>query len=244
MSQKIWRVLERKTLPHFKFVMTESESYAEWFSEHYNMEKPIVVRNIPKRIDHIGDISQNEKKIILYQGAINPFRGLDQAIRAMHEIEDAELVIVGDGPLKETYEKLVEKENLQKKVRFLGKLHPSELRLVTKTADVGISLEENGGVSYLYSLPNKVSDYIQARVPLVMINFPEMKRVQKDFHVGEMITDHEPKTIATALKKVLSNGRNYYREELDRAANFLCWENEEQKIVQLFERAMATNTFA
>ena len=48
-----------------------------------------------------------------------------------------------------------------------GKKRPSELNNNSK-ANVGISLEENNGVSYCYSLPNKVADYIQTRVPLVM----------------------------------------------------------------------------
>ncbi len=98
----------------------------------------------------------------------------------MHDIEGAILKIAGDGPKKRAYEELVAKENLQDKVIFLGKLKPENLREVTKTADLGFSLEENNGVSYYYSLPNKVCDYIQSRVPLVMINFPEMQRIKNN----------------------------------------------------------------
>lgn len=96
----------------------------------------------------------------------------------MHHIKNAVLKIAGDGPKKKDFEALVIKENLQDKVIFLGKLKPENLREVTRTADAGFSLEENNGVSYYYSLPNKVCDYIQSRVPLVMINFPEMQRIK------------------------------------------------------------------
>lgn len=236
MSQKLWRTLESWLLPKMKFMMTESESYAEWFEKAYGV-KSIVARNIPRKIENAPFFSENNPKIILYQGAINPFRGLEQAILAMHDV-DAKLLIAGDGPMKKNYEELVVKENLSQKVQFLGKLLPDDLREVTKTADMGMSLEENGGVSYLYSLPNKVSDYIQARVPLVMINFPEMMRVYNQFKVGEMVTSHEPKIIAEAFNKVLKNGRQYYLSELEKAAKSLCWENEEAKILQLFSDAM------
>ncbi|MDO5616012.1 MAG: glycosyltransferase [Cruoricaptor ignavus] len=239
-TQKIWRFLERKLMTSVKYMMTESFSYADWFQKKYGVN-PIVVRNIPRKIASEIQFPTNEPKIILYQGAINQSRGIPQTIKAMHHVDNATFVIAGDGPKKTEYENLVEQEQLQNKVKFLGKLHPTELRKVTKTADVGISLEENGGVSYLYSLPNKVADYIQSRVPLVMINFPEMMRVYKDFKVGEIVENHEPEIIAEKLKLVLERGRNFYLPELDKAAQILCWEEEEPKILNLFNKVMQEN---
>lgn len=235
-SQKFWRLLEGNILPKVEFMMTESQSYAEWFHEKYKVD-PVVVRNIPRKIQSVAEFPDNQPKVILYQGAVNQSRGIDKAIIAMHSIKNAVLKIAGDGPLKKTYENLVIQEGLQDKVFFLGKLKPENLREVTKTADAGFSLEENNGVSYFYSLPNKVCDYIQSRVPLVMINFPEMQRIKNQFDIGEIITDHKPQTIETAINKVLKRGRKDYRNELDKAADVFCWENEEMKILQLFEKA-------
>lgn len=235
-SQKFWRVLERSLIPKVEFMMTESESYAEWFHEKYKVN-PVVVRNIPRKILSVPEFPNNNPKIILYQGAINQSRGIEKMIVAMHHIKDAVLKIAGDGPKKKEYEELVVQENLQDKVFFLGKLKPENLREITRTADAGFSLEENNGVSYYYSLPNKVCDYIQSRVPLVMINFPEMKRIKDQFNVGEMVMDHQPATIEKAINLVLERGRQYYRSELDKAAEVFCWENEEKNILQLFEKA-------
>lgn len=236
LSQKIWRLLEGSLVPKIKFMMTESQSYAEWFYEKYKVNA-VVVRNIPRKIVSRPGIPDNNPKIILYQGVINQSRGIEKVILAMHSIKDAVLKIAGDGPLKKTYEDLVIQQNLQERVVFLGKLKPENLREVTKTADVGFSLEENNGVSYYYSLPNKVCDYIQSRVPLVMINFPEMKRIKEKFDIGEMVTDHDPKTIAAALNRILERGREAYAEELERASEVFCWENEEEKILELFQKA-------
>lgn len=242
LSQKIWRLLERNTVPHVRFMMTESQSYADWFEKHYGV-KPVVVRNIPRRIETVPTITENHPKVVIYQGVINMSRGIDKAILAMKFLENTELVIVGDGPMRKTYEHLVRENHLEEKVKFLGKLKPENLRKVTKKADVGLSIEENGGVSYLYSLPNKVSDYIQARVPIVMINFPEMMRVKSQFEVGEVITDHQPETIAKAIRKVLEKGRKNYLPELEKASKALCWENEETKILHLFSRAENSDSF-
>ncbi|MDO4224358.1 MAG: glycosyltransferase [Bergeyella zoohelcum] len=238
--QKVWRFLERKLMPSVKYMMTESESYAEWFDEVYGIH-PVVVRNIPMKITEPISIPENEPKIVLYQGAINQSRGIDKAIKAMHDVENAVFKIAGGGPKKEEYEALVKQEQLEDKVQFVGKLHPTELRKLTKTADVGLSIEENGGVSYLYSLPNKVADCIQSRVPLVMINFPEMMRVYHQFKVGEIVENHEPKNLAKKINEVLAKGRHYYQEELEKAANELCWEKEQPKILALFQKAITEN---
>lgn len=239
-TQRIWRFLERKLLPNLQYMMTESESYAEWFTQKYGV-KPIVVRNIPKQIKDVVTIPDNNPKIILYQGAINQSRGITQAILATQYVENVIFKIAGDGPKLKEYQQLVKDKKLEDKVQFLGKLLPDDLRKLTKTADVALSLEENGGVSYLYSLPNKVADCIQARVPLVMINFPEMLRVYKQFKVGEIIENHDPENIADKISKVLENGRSYYQTELEEAAAELCWEKEEDKILRLFQQVVAEN---
>jgi glycosyltransferase involved in cell wall biosynthesis len=236
MSQKLWRYLEKTIIPKIKFMITASSGYANWFKTRYGIQ-PVVVQNAPRTLDFSQEIPENNPKILLYQGAINPFRGVEKAILAMHHVENVIFKIAGDGPRKTEYEELVIKENLQHKVQFLGKLHPDDLRKITLTVDCGMSIEENGGESYYYSLPNKVLDCIQARVPLILSSLPEMQNIKSQFDVGEIIKNHEPSTIADAIKIVFNKGRKNYQAELEKAADALCWENEEIKLLQVFERA-------
>lgn len=239
MSQKLWRYLEKSVIPDITLMITASGSYASWFRNKYGIDAT-VVQNAPKKIDNIPDIPENYPKILLYQGVINPFRGIDKAILAMHHLDGVIFKIAGDGPKKKEYEELMIRENLQDKVQFLGKLPPQDLRKVTLTADCGMSIEENGGESYYYSLPNKVLDCIQARVPLILSGLPEMQNIKQQFDIGEIIMDHQPEHIAQAVKTVISKGRENYQPELEKAAAALCWENEEIKLLEVFERASET----
>lgn len=236
MSQKLWRYVQNKIIPNLKFMITASGSYAKWFHNKYGIH-PVVVQNAPRKINFSIEIPENNPRIILYQGAINPFRGIDKAILAMHHLENVIFKIAGDGPRKKEYEDLVLKENLQNKVQFLGKLLPEDLRKITLTADVGMSIEENGGESYEFSLPNKVLDCIQARVPLILSPLPEMINIKNQFDVGEIIKNHHPENIAKAINLILNKGRKNYQSELEKAANILCWENEEVKLLEAFEKA-------
>lgn len=240
MSQKLWRFLQDKMVPNLKFMITASGSYAKWFQKKYGIE-PVVVQNAPRKIDFQIEISENNPKVLLYQGALNPFRAIDKAILAMHHLDNVIFKIAGDGPKKKEYEDLVLKEKLQDKVQFLGKLIPEDLRKITLTADIGMSIEENGGESYEFSLPNKVLDCIQARVPLILSPLPEMLNIKNQFDVGEIIKNHQPENIAKAINLVLDKGRKKYQPELERASDILCWENEEIKLLEVFERASKCN---
>lgn len=236
MSQKLWKYLEKKLIPDIKFMITASGSYGKWFKNQYGID-PVVVQNSPRKLEFNREVPENHPKILLYQGAINPFRGIDKAIVAMKQLDHVIFKIAGDGPMKKQYEELVEKENLQHKVKFLGKLLPEDLRKITITVDCGMSIEENGGESYYYSLPNKILDCIQARVPLILSNLPEMSNIKSQFDIGEIIEDHQPSTIARAIQNVLDKGRENYQPELEKAANILCWENEEIKLLEVFNKA-------
>ena len=234
-TQKIWRRLEQWIVPKLKYMMTASESYADWFHETYRIERPVAVQNFPRKTVNPQDYTEsNSKKIILYQGVINPSRGLDKMIPAMKFIENAEFWIAGDGPRKEEYFRLTESLGLAHKIKFLGKLPPEKLRTITPKADVGLSIEENNGLSYFYSMPNKISDYIQCRVPVVVSDFPEMRKVVDVFESGEKIADYSE--LADKVNKVLQNGKFFYKDSLNNAATCLCWEKEEPKILALFHK--------
>ncbi|MGZ5272736.1 MAG: glycosyltransferase family 4 protein [Kaistella sp.] len=232
-TQNIWRSLESFIVPKLKFMMTASESYADWFQKTYEIERPVVVQNFPIKIENPQNYSEvNAIKIIIYQGVINPSRGLGMMIPAMREIDGAELWIAGDGPKKLELVELTKNLGLDHKVKFIGKLMPEKLRAITQKADVGLSIEENNGLSYYLSMPNKVSDYIQARIPVVVSDFPEMRKVIDHFGAGEKISDHTE--LADKVKIVLANGKQSYENALNHAAAHLCWEKEEPKIIALF----------
>lgn len=241
-TKRVWKSLEKWLLPKMTHCYTVSEGYANWFNENYGIS-PIVVRNTPKRQrfneqeNHIFfplPLNPKGKKVILYQGAISMSRGLDHLIKAMTNVADAQLWIAGNGPKKEEYEKLTQTFNLTEKVFFLGNISPKVLQTITPLADVGISLEEDLGISYRYALPNKLFDYFQAKVPVLATYLPEIKRTVEEHKVGKVIDNHDPVHIAEKLNELLSEGKMAYRDALGKAALHFCWENEEAQLKKVY----------
>ena len=235
--KRIWEWLEKKMVPNLKHCYTVCNSIATVYNKKYGTSFQ-VVRNIPvSKITTPIEEKENQQKIILYQGAVNIGRGLEQAIKAMHFIEGAQLVIAGDGDIKEQLEELVRTEKLENKVRFTGRLSIEELAKLTPTADLGLSIEEDLGLNYRFALPNKLFDYIRAGVPVLASNLPEMKAIVEKYEIGAISNSHDPKKLAESINEVLNNSekRKTWKANLVRASKELTWENEEEILKGIFE---------
>ena len=235
--KKVWEWLESRMLPKIKSAYTVCKSIAEIYRTKYGTPFK-VVRNIPV-LSHLtfkNKRSENSEKIILYQGAVNIGRGLKQAILAMHYVENAKLIIAGDGDIKADLESFTIKENLQNKINFTGRLSIEELSDLTPKADLGLSIEEDLGLNYRFALPNKLFDYIQAQVPVLISNLPEMSAIVEKYKIGEITESLEPQFLATKITDALNNQekRKVWIKNLPFAANELNWEKEEKIIHEIF----------
>ncbi|MGB0882841.1 MAG: glycosyltransferase, partial [Vicingaceae bacterium] len=228
--QKFWKRIERKILPKLTHVITVSQSIANLYEKEYKINVQLL-RNVPtihKPSFEVKKIKTEGKKTIIYQGAVNVNRGIEQMILAMLHINNAILYIAGDGDISTKIKALIEKHKLSEKVILLGKIPLEELHNYTIQADLGLSLEEDKGLNYRFALPNKLFDYIQAEIPVLVANLPEMEKLVKQYKVGEVIENHDPKHIAEKINSMLSNTEKLptWKAKCKKAAQELNWENE------------------
>ena len=237
--KKVWEWIERKTVPRIEHAYTVCNSIADIYTEKYNVPFR-VVRNVPVAASQAQKVDKeygDTKKVILYQGAVNVGRGLEQAILAMKWVQNARFVIAGDGDIRQQLEKLTDDEELQNKVQFVGRLSINDLAKLTPQADLGLSIEQDMGLNYRYALPNKLFDYIQARIPVLVTNLPEMAAIVKKYDIGDVTDSLEPNVLAKIFTEMLSdkNRRKNWQQNLEKAASELTWENEERVLGEIFQ---------
>ncbi|MGI9532014.1 glycosyltransferase [Lutimonas sp.] len=228
-----WSQIEEKIFPKLKNVITVSPKIAEIYTSKYQV--PVtVVRNVPKKYRSKTDPSFNLRKkdhhIIVYQGALNMGRGLELMIKTMPLLKDCLLIIVGQGDIGAALKDQVKHLHLQEQVIFLGRIVPDELIGITRQADVGISLEENLGLSYRYCLPNKVFDYIQAEIPVLVSDLPLLKKLVKDFEIGKTLTSRNPEFMAQQIKELIKN-KTFYKTGLKKASEIYTWDKEKKVLI-------------
>ena len=233
--QKIWRFIEKMTLPKVDKMYTVNVSIADLYKNEYMRNDIKVVRNISdiKTVDRSKSKSDLglplDKKIIIIQGAgINIDRGAEEAIEAIKLVDNCVLIFVGDGDVIPQLKAQVVNEGLEEKVLFFGKRPYNELMNFTALSDIGLSLDKDTNINYKYSLPNKIFDYIHANTPVIVTDLVEVKRIVEENKVGLVLFEFTANSLANAITTLLNDKVLYdsYKVNTSIASQTLNWENE------------------
>lgn len=238
-TQWVWEQLEKRLFPRLAHVFTVNQQIANIYSQKYGNEVE-VVRNLPMKKE-MGDPALNPfSKILLYQGALNVGRGIELMIQAMAFLPKHCLWIIGAGDIEQELKSLAAEEPHPERIEFKGFIPFGDLHPYTQQAAIGFSLEEDRGMNYRLASPNKVYDYIQAGIPVIVSDLPEMKRIVQEHEVGEVLksTRRTPRGLASQVLAILSDEEAYggYRQACLAAAGILTWENERIKLIALYNR--------
>jgi glycosyltransferase involved in cell wall biosynthesis len=106
----------------------------------------------------------------------------------------------------------------------------------TKIADLGLSLDKGTNLNYELSLPNKVFDYIQANVPLLVSNRKIVAELVTKNNIGLVTPTHNPKDLAEIVKNIFLDKEkiNIWKNNLVKASEIYTWENESKKLEEIF----------
>lgn len=228
-----WKLLERILLPRVKYSYTVNESVQLQYKKEYGIDMK-VVRNMPflnkpAAVSEIPQLPKNRKVLIMQGAGINPERGFEEAILAMQFLnEEFLLVIAGSGTILEKLQNLTNSKHLQQKVLFLPKMPFETLHYVTKQASLGLSLDKPDSMNYIFSLPNKVFDYIHAGVPVLASSVFEVKKIIEGYKTGICIDKITPENIANAIHEIFERPGLYedFKNNTLVAREELNWENE------------------
>ena len=233
--KKVWQWVEKTFVPKFELIYTVSPTLAKLFAEKYYKEVGVIM-NAPVLVNYVSHTYSEQKlPVLVYQGALNEGRGLENLIAAMQHINGC-LLIAGEGDLSDELRGLSKQLNLENKITFLGYVKPAYLTKITSEATIGINLLENKGLSYYYSLSNKFFDYIQARVPQVCIGFPEYQTLNEKYGVAVLVKDCSVTEITSAINELIYNKTLYeeLQEKCDFCSLILNWQQEEKKLVAYY----------
>jgi glycosyltransferase involved in cell wall biosynthesis len=240
----VWERIERFIFPKLKYVSTVNHSIARKYQEKYGVELK-VVRNVsplwnPSVIRSKEELGIPEgKHVLIMQGAgLNVDRGVEEAIRMMPFLENTVLIIVGSGDIIPEMKRLVETEKWQDLVLFFGKHPYRELLQFTQQADLGLSFDQPTNPNYLFSLPNKIFDYIHTSTPVICSNLVEVSKLVKEYEVGEIVTDFHPEHLAKQIQSILNNPEliTSWKINCKIAARKESWEVEVQQLNEFYPK--------
>ncbi|MCR5646440.1 MAG: glycosyltransferase family 4 protein [Bacteroidales bacterium] len=241
--QRVWKRIEGFVVPKLKEMITVCDSIAELFEQQYGV-KCHVVRNIPARAalppkgdPQALDLPVDKHLLVLQGSGINIQRGAEELVEAMQYLDDCFLMVIGGGDVLPALKQMANDLHIDDRIRFLPRMPYQHMMAYTQLAELGFVLDKDTNLNYRFCLPNKLFDFIQAGVPVVASNLVEVGKIIKKYHIGLFIPDHDPKSIAATIRQGLDDAgqRALWHQGLSRAAEELCWENEQQTLIEIYK---------
>lgn len=250
---KFASIFENLLLKYVDWVITVSEELVKKFKKHkqinavaiYNsrMLNEIFQKKETKELKKELNISDDDF-IIGYIGALSKKRGIDNLIKSIKYIDDknAKVLIVG-GPENEvkTLRALAEKEDAMDKVILTGHIPYFEVIPYFSLLNVGTVLFQPLP-NHLIAAPNKLFEYMSAGLPLIVSDFPEMKRIVVDESgCGTAVDPTNPEKIAGAITYILEHpkGANKMGENGRRAVEEkYSWERMDAKLIKVYNEVL------
>jgi glycosyltransferase involved in cell wall biosynthesis len=92
-------------------------------------------------------------------------------------------------------------------------------------------------LSYYYALPNKLIEYVQAGLPVIASDLPEIRSIMQTFNIGWKANDVSELITVLDHFETLKNDKNL-KEGLKKAAQVLNWHNEKNRLLEIYARIL------
>jgi len=144
-----------------------------------------------------------EKFTVGFVGSLKPWHGLEFLLEAFRRLPghgDFELKIVGEGPLRSSLEKLVQKLGLQNRVTFTGAVDFEKIPKTLKTLDALVAPYPQ--MDGFYFSPLKIFEYMAAGRPIVASRIGQVAEILENGKNALLVPPENPDALTSALLRL------------------------------------------
>ncbi len=236
-------------VPRCAGVITVSPPIVEDLRKRYDIKDVVLLRNLPeyREVSQSDRLRQHlglapEVRIALYQGYLQPNRGLDRLIRAATFLDPNIMIVIMGKNRKTTQtqlEALIASEGVADRVKILPPVAYADLLDWTSSADIGLNVASpDYSLNVRYFLPNKLFEYLMAGVPVLSSSLEAMVEVINTYDVGQILPSVEPEDIGNAINRMLADPAGLARQRshaLEATRNDFYWEKESTRLLDLYQ---------
>ncbi|NOS92866.1 MAG: glycosyltransferase family 4 protein [Cyclobacteriaceae bacterium] len=227
----VWRIffqpfnvyLCKKFIPLVDKMLTVGKGLANEYKKNFGVS-PVIMNNATWYSD-IQPKPPTEVIRIIHHGGSTPSRKLELMIEMMKYLDDRFsldlMLIVPQLASSKTsgyidyLKKLAEGDS---RIVFRPALKSNELIPFLNNYDIGIFLLPPINFNYANTLPNKLFDFIQARLAIAIGPTPEMKEIVESYDIGLVSDDFTPQSLASKLKNISKEDLIRFKQNASKAA--------------------------
>ena len=238
--KRMVQAYERHLMERVSANIAVSNASAGKFVEMYNIPRPHVVTNCPYSFRERDEVKKSRGFEVIYHGIFAEDRGYEDYCLAAKRLtdDDVTLVLRGFGPLEERLRAIVGQEGLSNRVRFDAPVAVWDMTAAAARSHVGVVLMRPVNISFKYTVTNKVFEYVQAGLPVIMSDTVENRYLSEHYGIGLVLQEITPDTVAEAITTLRRDTGLYakLRSNVLTAAKRFSWEQEGQKLIDIYRQ--------
>ncbi len=253
MAQRYWSEVEREHIKQADLIITVNASIARLMTEYYGVPEPSVIYNSYSLLTEATSVTEAEfLKLfgvgpdgfkILFQGSLSEYRNLPNLVRAFKLLDESyRLFVIGTGPYEAEMRSIISELRL-KNVHMGGWVDQEKLMAYTRHADLGVIpyFAKPGVLNMLYCTPNKLFEFMHARIPICGSDLPEIAAILRECGNGTAYGLNSPEDIAASLKDARARVERgeYTPEKMAHAAERYSWPVQAERLLELYSRFKA-----
>ena len=249
-NSRIWLIffqpfylhLCKKFIPKVDGMLTVGRGLATAYEENFGV-KPTIITNAT-RYNEIKSSAPDENKIrLVHHGIANPSRRIELMIEMMDYLDERftlDMILMTSDYAShqtKTYIKSL-KENAARnpRIKILPAVKSDEVVQTINRYDMGVFLIPPVNFNYANTLPNKLFDFIQARLGIAIGPTPEMASIVDHHDLGVVSDDFEAKSLAVKLNNITHQQLLKFKENTNLAARELNAEKNEEIFTNLIDK--------
>lgn len=243
-SRGLRRVLakwvERALIRYAEATFVVGDAIADWYRDTYRMRRPFVVRNIsdPAPFDAQQPSPLRARlglgadaMLLLYLGRIAPNRGLERMMQLVAQCPSVHFALVGAGPMVPQVQAMVAAHS---NLHYLPPVASAEVVELARGADIGLSVIDHSCLSYTYAMPNKLFEYLQAGVPVLIGNMPEQRAIIEAHHAGWVLPEGDDAAALAFLQSLTHAEIEAKKAGAAKAGPLYNWTHERQVLLAAY----------
>lgn len=230
--------LEAELFPKIDAFVTVSPSIGRLLTKKYNSNlEPVVLYNGgPKTLANQNEVTSPVK--FFFQGSFASDRNNLELIEAFDALRGvATLTLQGWGQDEKVYARLITDLGLEENVFMIPACQPHEVVEQATHYDVGVINSKCIDENFKNTLPNKLFDYMAAGLAVASTDLPPVKEIIEKHEAGITFEQAGVEHTASTLKKLATDlaAIRKYKENAAAAAPLYTWDEQEKKVIALYD---------
>ncbi|HET6244011.1 MAG: hypothetical protein H0V01_02330 [Bacteroidetes bacterium] len=238
-----WRVLYqkyishlcKKYIPHAQVFSTVCDGIAQEYFNYIGI-LPQIITNASNRIQLKPFITKKNNIKLVHHGAAIRSRKIELMIQMMSFLDNRFTIdfILTGSDLKYINElRKLSKKN--KNIRFIPPVEFSQICNLLNPYDIGVFLLPPVNLNYKFALPNKIFEFIQARLCIAVSPSPEMANLVRTNNLGVVSKEYTPKAMAQVINELNEDKISNFKNNAHIAANNISAEKNFVKMNDIVE---------